>query len=35
MLDGTRVAVKVQRPGLARVVRQDLGLLDALVGPLR
>jgi ABC1 atypical kinase-like domain len=34
MLDGAPVAVKVQRPGLARSVRQDLALLDALLGPL-
>lgn len=34
VLDGAPVAVKVQRPGLARSVRQDLALLDALLGPL-
>jgi hypothetical protein len=34
MLDGAPVAVKVQRPGLARSVRQDLALLDALLAPL-
>ena len=33
--DGTAVAVKVQRPGLAQQVRSDLALLDALVVPLR
>jgi predicted unusual protein kinase regulating ubiquinone biosynthesis (AarF/ABC1/UbiB family) len=34
VLDGASVAVKVLRPGLARSVRQDLALLDALLGPL-
>jgi hypothetical protein len=34
-LDGTPVAVKVRRPGLDRAVRADLGLLDALIPPLR
>jgi ABC1 family protein len=34
VLDGAPVAVKVQRPGLARSVRQDLALLDALLAPL-
>jgi hypothetical protein len=34
VLDGAPVAVKVQRPGLARSVRQDLALLDAVLGPL-
>ncbi len=32
--DGAPVAVKVQRPGLARSVGQDLALLDSLVVPL-
>ncbi len=35
VLDGAPVAVKVLRPGLARSVRQDLALLDALLAPLR
>lgn len=34
-LDGTRVAVKVRRPGLDRNVRSDLSLLDALVPAIR
>jgi predicted unusual protein kinase regulating ubiquinone biosynthesis (AarF/ABC1/UbiB family) len=34
-LDGSPVAVKVQRPGLARSVGQDLALLDSLITPLR
>jgi hypothetical protein len=34
VLDGAAVAVKVLRPGLARSVRQDLALLDALLAPL-
>lgn len=33
--DGSPVAVKVQRPGLARTVGQDLALLESLVTPLR
>jgi predicted unusual protein kinase regulating ubiquinone biosynthesis (AarF/ABC1/UbiB family) len=33
-LDGKPVAVKVLRPGLANTVRQDLALLDGLLGPL-
>jgi predicted unusual protein kinase regulating ubiquinone biosynthesis (AarF/ABC1/UbiB family) len=33
--DGTPVAVKVRRPGLAAAVRSDLALLDALTAPLR
>lgn len=33
-LDGEAVAVKVQRPGLAGAVRNDLSLLDALAAPL-
>jgi predicted unusual protein kinase regulating ubiquinone biosynthesis (AarF/ABC1/UbiB family) len=33
-LDGAPVAVKVLRPGLARMARQDLALVDALVVPL-
>lgn len=33
-LDGEPVAVKVLRPGLAASVRQDLVLLDGLLGPL-
>jgi predicted unusual protein kinase regulating ubiquinone biosynthesis (AarF/ABC1/UbiB family) len=33
-LDGEPVAVKVLRPGLAASVRQDLGLLELLAGPL-
>lgn len=32
--DGAPVAVKVLRPGLARSVRQDLALVDALLTPL-
>jgi predicted unusual protein kinase regulating ubiquinone biosynthesis (AarF/ABC1/UbiB family) len=35
VLDGAPVAVKVQRPGLAQVVRADLALLDTLAAPLR
>jgi hypothetical protein len=34
VLEGAPVAIKVLRPGLARSVRQDLALLDALLGPL-
>jgi predicted unusual protein kinase regulating ubiquinone biosynthesis (AarF/ABC1/UbiB family) len=34
-LDGRPVAVKVLRPGLAAVVRQDLALLETLAAPLR
>jgi predicted unusual protein kinase regulating ubiquinone biosynthesis (AarF/ABC1/UbiB family) len=34
VLDGTPVAVKVLRPGLAASVRQDVALLDTLSGPL-
>jgi hypothetical protein len=34
VLDGVPVAVKVLRPGLARMVRQDLAVLEALVVPL-
>jgi predicted unusual protein kinase regulating ubiquinone biosynthesis (AarF/ABC1/UbiB family) len=33
--DGTAVAIKVRREGLAQAVRSDLALLDALAGPLR
>jgi predicted unusual protein kinase regulating ubiquinone biosynthesis (AarF/ABC1/UbiB family) len=33
-LDGSPVAVKVLRPGLASSVRQDLALLEGLVSPL-
>lgn len=33
--NGTAVAVTVQRPGLARMVRADLALADQLVGPAR
>jgi predicted unusual protein kinase regulating ubiquinone biosynthesis (AarF/ABC1/UbiB family) len=33
-LDGEAVAVKVLRPGLASSVRQDLALLESLMGPL-
>jgi hypothetical protein len=33
-LDGEAVAVKVLRPGIDRGVRQDLQLLDTLLGPL-
>jgi len=33
-VDGAPVAVKVLRPGLAAMVRQDLALVDALVVPL-
>ena len=34
VLDGTDVAVKLLRPGLAGAVRQDLALLEGLAGPL-
>lgn len=34
VLDGDPVAVKVLRPGLAASVRQDLALLEGLMGPL-
>jgi predicted unusual protein kinase regulating ubiquinone biosynthesis (AarF/ABC1/UbiB family) len=34
VLDGAPVAVKVLRPGLAGMVRQDLVILDALLAPL-
>ena len=34
VLDGTPVAVKVLRPGLASSVRQDLALLEGLIAPL-
>ncbi|HWD86333.1 MAG TPA: AarF/UbiB family protein [Solirubrobacteraceae bacterium] len=34
VLDGTDVAVKLLRPGLAGTVRQDLALLEGLAGPL-
>ena len=34
VLDGSPVAVKLIRPGLAGSIRQDLVLLDGLVGPL-
>lgn len=34
VLDGTDVAVKLLRPGLMGVVRQDLALLEGLAGPL-
>jgi predicted unusual protein kinase regulating ubiquinone biosynthesis (AarF/ABC1/UbiB family) len=34
VLDGTPVAVKVLRPGLASSARQDLALLDGLLAPL-
>ena len=34
VLDGTVVAIKVLRPGLTLSVRQDLALLDSLLGPL-
>lgn len=34
VLDGTPVAVKVLRPGLARSVRQDLSLVEGLLAPL-
>jgi predicted unusual protein kinase regulating ubiquinone biosynthesis (AarF/ABC1/UbiB family) len=34
LLDGSPVAVKVLRPGLAAAVRQDLALLDGLTAPL-
>lgn len=32
--DGSRVAVKLLRPGIADAVRQDLNLLEALIRPL-
>jgi ubiquinone biosynthesis protein len=35
MLDGTAVAVKVQRPGIAKLVRGDLKLLEIFLGGLR
>lgn len=35
VLEGSAVAVKVLRPGVAAGVRQDLALLDALATPLR
>lgn len=35
VLNGTPVAVKVLRPGLAGAVRNDLALLDVLAAPLR
>jgi hypothetical protein len=35
VLDGEPVAVKVLKPGLMSSVRQDLTLLDTLLGPLR
>jgi predicted unusual protein kinase regulating ubiquinone biosynthesis (AarF/ABC1/UbiB family) len=34
MLDGKPVAVKVQRPGLAASVRQDIVLVESLLAPL-
>jgi predicted unusual protein kinase regulating ubiquinone biosynthesis (AarF/ABC1/UbiB family) len=34
VLDGAAVAVKLLRPGLAATARQDLVLLDGLLGPL-
>lgn len=34
VLEGTDVAVKLLRPGLANAVRQDLALLESLAGPL-
>jgi predicted unusual protein kinase regulating ubiquinone biosynthesis (AarF/ABC1/UbiB family) len=34
VLDGSPVAIKVLRPGLAASVRQDLVLLEGLIGPL-
>ena len=34
VLDGNGVAVKVLRPGLAAGIRQDLSLLEGLLGPL-
>jgi len=34
VLEGAAVAIKVQRPGLARSVRQDLALLEAVIAPL-
>jgi predicted unusual protein kinase regulating ubiquinone biosynthesis (AarF/ABC1/UbiB family) len=34
VLDGAPVAVKILRPGLAGLVRQDLGLLEGLLSPL-
>jgi predicted unusual protein kinase regulating ubiquinone biosynthesis (AarF/ABC1/UbiB family) len=34
LLDGSSVAVKVLRPGLAASVRQDLSLLEGLISPL-
>jgi hypothetical protein len=34
VLDGSPVAVKVLRPGIEAAVRQDLAMLDGLVGPL-
>ena len=34
VLDGSPVAIKVLRPGLAASIRQDLALLEGLIGPL-
>jgi predicted unusual protein kinase regulating ubiquinone biosynthesis (AarF/ABC1/UbiB family) len=34
VLDGIPVAIKVLRPGLAGTIRQDLALLEGLLGPL-
>jgi predicted unusual protein kinase regulating ubiquinone biosynthesis (AarF/ABC1/UbiB family) len=34
VLDGSPVAIKVLRPGLGASVRQDLALLEGLIGPL-
>src|SRR5581483_5343028 len=34
VLDGRPVAIKLLRPGLASAVRQDLAVLDGLLGPL-
>jgi hypothetical protein len=35
VVDGTAVAIRVRRPGLARALRADLALLDTLAAPLR
>ena len=34
LLDGTRVVVKVQRPGIAELMRRDIALMRLLSGPL-
>ena len=34
LLDGTRVVVKIQRPGIAELMRRDIALMRLLSGPL-